>query len=93
VEKGLDSSKIEDLSFWLAIAFIQHANFKTAHKALKNRIRLIEESCELLEKQRQQYTNKIPFNWYALIVNGLEHMQLEINHIQTLIEKLDNAVK
>lgn len=91
INKGLNSQKSSDLPFWLAVAFIQQADSKTALKALRNRIGFLEQSCILLEKQRQHYEGKIPFNWYVLMVCGLDHMQLEIKHINLIIESKNQS--
>ncbi len=91
VEKGLGTGKIkivDDLPFWLAVAFIHHTDTATALKALHGRVKSLEESCTILRDQHRDCWDTIPFNWQAIIVSGLEHMKLEIKHIQHMIEHL-----
>ncbi len=96
VEQGLKSAntkKIEDLPFWLAVAFIHFADSESATAALHGRITCLKESCEILKKEHQGEWNEIPFSWQTIIISGIEHMELEMKRIRYMIEHLKKSEK
>jgi len=75
-------------SFGLAVAFIFSAARSVVLEALHHRRQLLAQGLAALEEERRGYEGKIPFNWYMLIEAGVQHMRLELDWLDDLIEKV-----
>ena len=79
-------------SFGLGVAFLFGAPREVVLEALQQRrADLVTCLADLEEHNKNAVVEKIPFNWHMLIENGQKHMQLELDWLNGLIEKVRSA--
>jgi len=78
-------------NFGLAVAFLFGAPRETVLEILQHRREELTKHLAHLEQERDTHRDKIPFNWGMLIENGHKHMQLELDWLNSLIEKVKTA--
>jgi DNA-binding PadR family transcriptional regulator len=77
--------------FGLGVAFICGAPREKVFEALQLRKQNLEKHFESLTKEVVNYKDKIPFNWYMLVESAQKHMQLELDWLSELIEKVQKV--
>ena len=75
-------------SFGLGVAFIFGAPREIVLEALQQRRQSVTKCLADLGQEKEAYRERIPFNWYMLIEHGQKHMELEMEWLNTLIEKI-----
>jgi len=95
VEKQLKFFTINEYPYGLAIAFLQYADTVKAVQSLKRRLKLLEKIYQGMDENREKNGNKLPFNWYALLLNGMDHVNAEINQLKFLLSQMEeeNEIK
>ena len=88
VEKALVSEKTPEDNFSVGIAFMYGLQKEKVEACLAEKVDILQKHAERLHKNLTAYQGKIPFNWLYLIRNGLEHIRLEIEHLEHLHENM-----
>jgi DNA-binding PadR family transcriptional regulator len=79
-------------NFGLGVAFLFGAPREIVLEALQQRrTELTTCIAGLAEHDKNAVQEKIPFNWHMIIENGQKHMQLELEWLNGLIEKVKTA--
>jgi DNA-binding PadR family transcriptional regulator len=86
-----DFLRTDEQPEWLlgiGVAFICGAPREKVLEALQLRQQSLEKHLELLPKNLANLKDKIPFNWYTLIEHAHKHIQLELDWLHELIDKV-----
>jgi len=90
-ELVLDFLRDEDHPEWnfgVGVAFIFGAPREIVLETLQHRRESVNKCLADLEQEKEEYRGKIPFNWSMLIEHGQKHMQLDLDWLNGLIEKI-----
>jgi len=90
-ELVIDFLRDEDHPEWnfgVGVAFLFGAPREMVLDALLQRRESVNKCLVDLQQEKEDYREKIPFNWYMLIEHGHKHMELELEWLNTLIEKI-----
>jgi DNA-binding PadR family transcriptional regulator len=77
--------------FGLGVAFICGAPREKVLEALQLRKENLEKHFDSLTKEVVNYKDKIPFNWYMLVESAQKHIQLELEWLNELIDKVQQV--
>ncbi|MDZ7343317.1 MAG: PadR family transcriptional regulator [candidate division KSB1 bacterium] len=88
VNKFLRTEDRPEWLFGLGIAFICGAAREKVLEALQFRRQAVTKRLSSLAENLQTYKNKIPFNWYMLIEHAHTHIQLELDWLHQLIDRV-----
>jgi DNA-binding PadR family transcriptional regulator len=77
--------------FGLGVAFICGAPREKVLEALQLRKQNLEKHFESLTTEVVNYKDKIPFNWYMLVESAQKHIQLELEWLNELIDKVQQV--
>jgi DNA-binding PadR family transcriptional regulator len=75
-------------NFGVGVAFIFGAPRDVVLETLQQRRESVNKCIADLRQEKEDYQGKIPFNWIMLIEHGQKHMQLELDWLNSLIEKI-----
>jgi DNA-binding PadR family transcriptional regulator len=75
-------------NFGLGVAFLFGAPRHMVLHAIEQRLHSVTKCLVDLEQEKENYQGKIPFNWSMLIDHGQKHMELELEWLEGLIEKV-----
>ncbi len=78
-------------NFGLGVAFLFGAPRDVVLDTLQQRREDVAKRLALLEQERDAHRDKIPFNWRMIIENGHKHMQLELDWLNSLIDKVKST--
>jgi DNA-binding PadR family transcriptional regulator len=80
-------------NFGVGVAFIFGAPREIVLEALQQRRQSVTKCLADLAQEKEEHREKIPFNWYMLIEHGQKHMELEMEWLNSLIEKVKSTEK
>lgn len=88
VEKALVSKRAPEDDFSVGVAFMYGLQKDRAEACLREKLELLRSHRFHLKKELEAYTEYIPFNWMSLINVSMGHIQLEIEHVESLLRTL-----
>lgn len=88
VEKALVSDKIPEEDFTVGVAFMYGLEKERVESCLQKKMAILEKQLAHLKDDLRVYQDQVPFNWVYLIRNGVDHIQLEMDHLARLRETL-----
>jgi len=88
VEKALVSGRAPEDDFSVGVAFMYGLDKERAEFCLQKKLELSRRNLDRLHEELNTYQDHIPFNWMSLIHVGMDHLKLEIDHIQDLLRTL-----
>jgi len=91
VEQFIDQDSIPGYRFKLAVAFMHHIEPEKAERSLKKRLELLEKMLQRKTDDRDNKFKDIPFNWMALLQNGIDHIAAEIRQINYILNHMPNS--
>ncbi|MBN2407609.1 MAG: PadR family transcriptional regulator [Elusimicrobia bacterium] len=74
--------------FLLSVGFIRSLDRQEAVRALEKRHKEIDSIKDSVIKQHGDLRDRIPYNWYYIIDNSIEHLKMEIALTVSLIGRI-----